>query len=83
VGQNFIEITVTDTGVGMSKDQLSNLFSTALRKTRRGTDGEPSTGLGLMLCKDFIEKNGGKLSVISEEGVGSSFSFTIPTENKY
>lgn len=72
-----IEVKVTDTGIGMSPEILSKLFLLDQQICRKGTNGEPSTGLGLMLCKEFIEKNGGRISVESEVGKGSIFSFTI------
>jgi len=71
-------ISVKDTGIGMNREILENLFRTDGHAGRPGTKGEPSTGLGLLLCKDFIEKHGGKIVVESEEGKGSVFSFTIP-----
>jgi len=71
-------ITVRDNGIGMSRDLVSNLFRLDVNSSRPGTDGENSTGLGLHLCKEFVERNGGELWVESEPGIGSSFSFTIP-----
>jgi signal transduction histidine kinase len=61
----------------MSKEILENLFILEKQTNRKGTDDEPSTGLGLLLCKDFIEKNKGKIWVESEEGKGSTINFTL------
>lgn len=73
---NQVLISVTDTGIGMNQDLLDKLFSIEI-KGRKGTEGEPSSGLGLILVKDFVEKNGGHLLVISEENKGSTFSFNL------
>ena len=75
---NSIEISVKDTGVGMNKRMIDHLFRFDEMTTCKGTEGEPGTGLGLMICKDFVEKHGGKLWVESEEGKGTTFSFTLP-----
>lgn len=66
-GQN-VEISVSDTGIGMSQTMVSNLFRLDFQSNRKGTEGEPSTGLGLLLCKEFVEKHGGKIWVESKEG---------------
>ncbi len=71
-------ITITDTGIGMSEALMSQLFHINEKTSRPGTNGEPSTGLGLLLCKEFVEKHGGKIFVESKVGKGSTFSFTIP-----
>jgi PAS domain S-box-containing protein len=73
-----VEISVTDTGIGMSKNMVDNLFNLNGQVNRKGTNGEPSTGLGLILCKGFIENQGGKIWVESEQGKGSTFCFTLP-----
>ena len=73
-----VEISVKDTGIGMSQTMIDNLFRIDIQTNRKGTEGEPSTGLGLLLCKEFVEKHDGKLLVESEVGKGSVFSFTIP-----
>ncbi|MEI6089526.1 MAG: PAS domain-containing sensor histidine kinase [bacterium] len=73
-----VEISVKDTGIGMDKYTLDNLFKLDVNTCRKGTEGELSTGLGLLLCKDFIEKHGGKLGIESQEGMGSTFYFTVP-----
>ena len=78
---NQIEISIEDNGVGMSQELQDNLFKIDSKVIRPGTDGEASSGLGLLLCKEFVEKNGGKISVVSEEGKGSKFSFTMPASN--
>jgi len=73
-----VELSINDTGIGMSCTMVENLFRLDVKTNRLGTDGEPSTGLGLMLCKEFVEKQGGKIRVESEVGNGSTFYFTIP-----
>jgi PAS domain S-box-containing protein len=79
-GAKFIEISVIDTGIGMNREIIDNLFKLDSQTNRNGTNGEPSTGLGLILCKGFIEKQGGMIRVESEEGKGSTFHFTVPTD---
>jgi len=73
-----VEIKVTDSGIGMTDELRNNLFKISEKCSRLGTDGEPSSGLGLLLVKEFIEKHGGNIWVGSEPGKGSAFSFTIP-----
>ncbi len=75
---NYVEISVNDSGIGMPEIMSKNIFSIDVKSNRDGTEGEPSTGLGLLLCKEFVEKNGGKIRLDSEENVGSTFYFTIP-----
>ena len=75
---NRIEISIKDSGIGMSSTIVDNLFRLDVITNRVGTDGEPSAGLGLLLCKEIIEKLGGKLWVESEVGKGSNFHFTLP-----
>jgi len=71
-------IYIKDNGIGMNKDLLKNLFKVEEIVSRPGTDGETSTGLGLILCKEFVDKHGGNIWVDSEEGLGSTFYFTLP-----
>lgn len=73
-----IEITFSDTGIGIHKKDLNNLFRIEAKSSRQGTDGEEGSGLGLILCKEFIEKNNGTLSVESELKKGSSFIVSLP-----
>jgi PAS domain S-box-containing protein len=75
---NKVEVSVNDNGIGMNKEIMENLFSIDVKINRKGTDGETSTGLGLLICKEFVEKNGGQLSIESKEGKGSMFKFTLP-----
>jgi PAS domain S-box-containing protein len=75
---NAVEIKIRDTGIGMSQEIISKLFFLNQQTSRKGTEGEPSTGLGLLLCKEFIEMHKGNIWVESEEGKGSAFSFTVP-----
>jgi PAS domain S-box-containing protein len=71
-------IAVKDTGIGMTHEMINDLFRIDTNICRPGTDGEHSTGLGLILCKEFVEKHGGKIWVESEVGKGSTFLFSIP-----
>jgi PAS domain S-box-containing protein len=75
---NSVEIKISDTGIGMDKELIGKLFQLNEKTSRKGTEGEPSTGLGLLLCKEFIEKHGGKIWVESEERKGSTFTFILP-----
>lgn len=81
VSNNMIEIAVQDEGIGISEQLLNKLFKIDEKVGRRGTEGEPSTGLGLLLCKEFVEMHGGKIWVTSEEGKGSTFSFNLPKKD--
>lgn len=76
---DMVSIEVSDTGIGMSKEMLENLFALDSKSNRPGTEGEPSTGLGLILCKDFAERNSGKLLVDSTLGKGSTFTVLLPS----
>ncbi len=71
-------ISISDTGIGMNQELMSKLFKIDEKVSRNGTEGEQSTGLGLLLCKEFVEKHNGKIWVESEEGKGSSFIFSLP-----
>jgi PAS domain S-box-containing protein len=75
---NSIEISISDTGIGMKKEMIGNLFKLDANVSRKGTEGEASTGLGLIICNDFIAKHGGELKVESTVGKGSTFRFTLP-----
>lgn len=71
-------ISITDDGVGMDRKQMANLFRLEVAHSTAGTYNEVGTGLGLLLCKEFVEKNGGTIWVESEPGRGSTFSFSLP-----
>jgi PAS domain S-box-containing protein len=73
-----VMVTVKDTGIGMSQQILQKLFRLDENANRKGTEGESSSGLGLLLCKDFIEKHGGRIWAESEVNKGSAFHFTLP-----
>jgi signal transduction histidine kinase len=73
---DLIEVFVKDSGIGLSADNLDKISHNEYFTTR-GTSSEKGTGLGLMLCKEFLAKNNGSLHITSEEGVGSRFSFTL------
>ena len=71
------EIMISDTGIGMDQKLLGNLFTINDEIRRKGTEGEPSSGLGLLLCHEFVEKHRGKISVESEVGKGSTFKIVL------
>ncbi len=75
---NQIVISVTDTGIGIKPKAIEKPFKIETNFSTRGTENEKGTGLGLLLCKEFVGKHGGKIWVESKEGKGSKFSFTIP-----
>jgi signal transduction histidine kinase len=82
VKNGMIEIAIKDSGVGISQENISRLFDKKYHLTTFGTNNEGGTGLGLMLCKEFVERNGGTIKVESEIGKGSVFSFTVPANQK-
>jgi signal transduction histidine kinase len=75
-----IEISVSDNGIGMSKETIAKLFRIDANLSTRGTENEKGTGLGLFLCKEFAEKHNGNIWVESEEGKGSTFKFLLPLD---
>ncbi|MBN1252165.1 MAG: hybrid sensor histidine kinase/response regulator [Bacteroidales bacterium] len=75
--ENYIKTSVIDNGLGIEKEHLNKLFKIDGNYSTKGTENEEGTGLGLILCKEFITKNGGEIFVESEIGKGTSFSFTL------
>lgn len=73
-------VSIKDNGIGMNEEQKSQLFNTTVLYTTKGTANEKGTGLGLKLCKEFVERMGGDIWVESKEGEGSTFKFTIKKE---
>lgn len=78
--EQHVKVSVRDSGIGISRDQLPGLFN-AIQESRIGTYRETGTGLGLLLCKEYIELNHGTIGAESEEGRGSTFWFTVPAAN--
>lgn len=79
---DFVRISVSDNGIGISPENQIKLFNYDQHLSLKGTDNETGTGLGLAISKEFVEKNGGKLSIESKVGIGSSFMVTLPNNNK-
>jgi len=77
-GKDFIKINVADTGVGISKNKIDKIFQVGSNVSTLGTENEEGSGLGLILCKEFVGINKGEISVESQTGKGSTFSFTLP-----
>lgn len=80
-GKPFVRLSVSDTGVGMNEDKISQLFSLEKVQSTPGTEKEKGTGLGIVICRDFIEKMGGKISVESKLNEGTTFYVDIPAED--
>jgi signal transduction histidine kinase len=80
--QDHIEISVTDNGVGITEENKKKLFGADVNFTMRGTENEGGSGLGLVLCKEFVEQHQGKIWVESEVGKGSKFVFTLPVPKR-
>jgi len=78
VNEQFIEVTISDNGIGISDEEKEQLFSLNLNTTKFGTQNETGTGLGLILCKDFIERNQGEIWVEEKSQKGATFKFTLP-----
>jgi PAS domain S-box-containing protein len=76
---DVLTLTVTDTGVGLAPEDASKLFRIDAPYTRVGTAGEKGSGLGLVLCKDLIEANGGSIALESRPGAGTTVTLTLPT----
>ena len=76
--KEFAEIVIIDNGIGMSREKIETLFDLTKNNVAHGTKGEKGTGFGLVLCKHLIEQNGGSISIWSQIGKGSKFTFTIP-----
>ncbi len=74
----YIELKIKDTGIGMKQEDMEKLFRIDVHHSTKGTNAEGGTGLGLLLCKDFVELNGGSISVESVFEVGTTFTITIP-----
>ncbi len=74
-----VTIAIQDNGIGMDAQLLSRIFSVEKKKRQLGTEGEKGTGLGLMLCREFIEKHGGRIWIESEQGKKTTVFFTLPT----
>jgi signal transduction histidine kinase len=76
--QNQIVISVNDTGVGISDERIDKLFNISDGYSTPGTQNEKGTGLGLILCKEFVNKNNGEIRVESKAGIGTSLYFSLP-----
>lgn len=81
VAPDSLQITITDTGIGMSSLILGKLFKLDEKISRTGTDGEPSSGIGLLLVKDLVEKHQGQITAISEVQKGSTFTVILPNQH--
>ncbi len=78
LSEAYVEVSIEDNGIGMSEDVKNKLFKLASAVSMPGTNNENGTGLGLILCREFVEKHGGNIGVESTPGKGSRFFFTLP-----
>ena len=79
INDRLAQFRVTDNGIGMSPESIGKLFNLTTHFTERGTAGEPGTGLGLLMCKEMVERNGGTITVLSQPGQGTTFVVALPT----
>lgn len=79
VFDNKVEVAITDSGVGIAPDRIAKLFNLESSQSTQGTWDEKGTGLGLLICKEFVKKNNGEIWVESQLGKGTTFFFTVPT----
>ncbi len=82
-GDGYLSVSIEDTGVGIPEDKINNLFTFGREFTTFGTDNEKGSGLGLILCKDLVELNGGKIWATSKKDIGSTFTFSVRCTPKY
>ncbi len=82
ISEDNLKISIKDSGVGISPDKLDELFEVSINKSTYGTNQEKGSGLGLVLCRDFVRLNDGEIWVESEAGKGTNFSFTVPLYKK-
>jgi signal transduction histidine kinase len=80
-GERKIEVSIMDEGIGITEEVMGKLFRIDEKFKSTGTAGEKGTGLGLIICREFVEKNGGEITVESKPGEGTTFSFTVPVAN--
>lgn len=76
----MVNICVKDSGIGMTKAEIKKLFDIVMKSGKPGTAGEKGAGLGVILCKDFVEISDGKTWMNSKPGKGSEFCFTLPAQ---
>jgi len=82
--EKYVEIIIHDTGLGMTESQIEQIFEPQIKASIKGTIGEKGTGLGLVLCKRFVDLNHGQISVTSKKGIGTTFIIGLPiAENTY
>jgi signal transduction histidine kinase/ligand-binding sensor domain-containing protein len=75
---NYLEVSISDSGIGIPAKMLAGIFEIDHKRSTNGTRGEKGSGLGLLICREFVLKNGGEIFVTSEEGTGTTFTFTLP-----
>jgi len=83
INDHEVIISVKDTGIGIPKENINKIFRIDAKYSVPGTENEQGTGLGLKLCKEFVEKQGGRIWVESIENEGSEFKFSIPVKESF
>ena len=82
IEKNFVRFSISDQGIGMKKEKIETLFNPEKNVSTKGTQGEAGTGLGLVLCKDFVTRLNGEIWVESRVNIGTTFYFTVPQPNQ-